>query len=286
MIGEKKGNTVARWIRTHKYWTSIIVLFIALMLPVVLRHGEVNQQYAFLILLFWLGALVGGIIWSIQAKRKGLTLLTIGPFLAVLVLFAWFSILTTSSYGVAGDIANIVFWGFLALLTVPFLFFGIKRYSKRLEPRTVQRVEKVIMPTKAFHEQASKEEPEVKKAEETTLAKRLPKIYSIAGIVFIVIGILILLWSILLTILTGQNNTLVYLMGATMTGVRFWYYFGQSKPIVTGIVFIVIGILTLLWSITSTIVGEHHVLFYATGAFLTGYGFWHYFWKSKSIRKK
>ncbi|HEX76638.1 MAG TPA: hypothetical protein G4O12_08700 [Dehalococcoidia bacterium] len=128
--------------------------------------------------------------------------------------------------------------------------------------------------------------PEVKRTEETTLAKRLPKIYKIAGIVFIVIGVLTLLWSILLTILAGQNNTLVYLMGATMTGVGFWYYLGQSKPIVTGIVFIVIGILTLLWSITSTTVGEHHVLFYLTGAFLTGYGFWHYFRKSKSIKRQ
>lgn len=232
MGGEKKGNTVTRWIRTHKYWTHVIVLFIVLMLPVVIpmvRGVEGNEQYGFVLLGFWLYALVGGIIWSILAKKRGLTLLTVGSFLAVLVLFTWFSILTTSSYGAAGDIANIVFWGFLTLLTVPFLFFGIKRYSKRLEPRTVQQVEKVIMPTKVSHKQVSKEEPEVEKAEETTLAKRLPKIYKIVGLIFIVIGLLILLWSILFHIVAGQYNMLLYLMGAIMTGWGFWYYFWMSK---------------------------------------------------------
>ena len=75
------------------------------------------------------------------------------------------------------------------------------------------------------------EEPEVKKAEETTLAKRLPKIYKITGMVFIVIGILILLWSIMLTIIAGKTDILTYLMAAIMTGFGFWYYFWKSKPI-------------------------------------------------------
>ncbi len=200
------------------------------MLPVVVVPNEkLNQQYPFLILYFWFFALLGGIIWSILAKKRGLTLLTLGSFLAVVGLFGLLNTLP-SSYDPTYDFANMVLWGFPTLLAMLFLFFGIKRYSKRLEPRTVQQVEKVIMPTKVFHEQVSKEEPEVKEAEETTLAKRLPKIYEITGIVFIVIGILILLWSILLTI-TGINGMLYYLIGAIMTGIGFWYYFWISKPI-------------------------------------------------------
>jgi len=73
------------------------------------------------------------------------------------------------------------------------------------------------------------EEPEVKKAKKTTLAERLPKIYKIVGIVFIVFGILILLWSILFTIL-GYYEILLYLMGILITGFGFWYYFWMSKP--------------------------------------------------------
>ncbi len=73
------------------------------------------------------------------------------------------------------------------------------------------------------------EENEVKKPEKTTLAERLPKIYKIVGIVFIVFGVLTLLWSILFTIL-GYYEILFYLMGALITGFGFWYYFWKSKP--------------------------------------------------------
>ena len=231
-MGVKKGNRVVKWIRTHKYWTHVIVLFIVLMLPVVLpmvRGVEGNEQYGFVLLGFWLYALVGGIIWSILAKKRGLTLLTVGSFLAVLGLFGLLSTLP-SSYDPTYDFANMVLWGFPTLLGMLFLFSGIKRYSKRLEPRTVQQVEKVIMPTKVFHEQVSMKEPEVKKPEKTTLAERLPKIYKIVGIVFIVFGVLTLLWSILFTIL-GYYEILLYLMGALITGFGFWYYFCKSKSI-------------------------------------------------------
>ena len=133
--------------------------------------------------------------------------------------------------------------------------------------------------------------PEVKKSEEVVFTKRWSKAYKIAGIIFIVMGILILLWSIVLTLLTGftmltdVNDTLIFLMGVIMTGIGFWYYFLESKPIVTGIVYIILGILTLLWSIISTIAGINNWLFYITGTFMLGYGFWHYFWKCKRIKR-
>jgi hypothetical protein len=65
------------------------------------------------------------------------------------------------------------------------------------------------------------------------LVKRLPKIYRIAGIVFIVFGILTLLWSTISVVFAPDhkdilNDIMIFLMGAIMTGTGFWYCFWKS----------------------------------------------------------
>lgn len=217
-----------KWIKTHKYWTTIIILFVILTLPVVIVGGEnINEQYPFLFLFFWFFALLGGIIWSILTKRKGMTLLTIGSFMAVLGVIGLYSTLLYS-YDPEYGVANAVLWGLPTLLGILCLFFGIKRYVRRLKPGMVKQSEKIIKP-KVFHEQVSKEEQEVREAKGTTSGKRWPKIYKILGIVFIVVGVLTLLWSIIFYILTGLYEILHYLLGATMAGIGCWYYFWMSK---------------------------------------------------------
>lgn len=130
------------------------------------------------------------------------------------------------------------------------------------------------------------EEPEVKKAEEKNLAMRFPKVYKTLAIFVIVVGILILLWSIMLTTIAGKTDTLVYLMAVTMIGLGLWYYyFWKSKPIIAGIALMVAGISALLWGVISTVAAGRIDWFYIfvtlTGAVETAIGFWYGFRKSK-----
>lgn len=72
-----KRRGVGHWIRNHKFWTSVIILFVLVNILGLLNllntfeTGRLCGYYIFL----------GGLIWSIQARRRGLTMITLGSLL-------------------------------------------------------------------------------------------------------------------------------------------------------------------------------------------------------------
>jgi hypothetical protein len=73
-----KRRGVGQWIRNHKFWSSVIILFVVVEVLSLFNlinpagAGETLGVYIFF----------GGLIWSVQAKRRGLTMITVGSLLA------------------------------------------------------------------------------------------------------------------------------------------------------------------------------------------------------------
>lgn len=134
MIKGEKGTTIVQWVKNHKFWSSVIILFVILMIlsPFNLFNpfglGRLLGYYTF----------IGGIIWSVQVKKKGLTLITLGSILAVTALVFWWFTLDTGSEGFNIGIAS----GF-TFLSALLLFSGIKRYRSRLQDKESTKNENI-----------------------------------------------------------------------------------------------------------------------------------------------
>lgn len=134
MIKREKGIKVIQWIQNHKFWSSVIVLFVILMILSPFEFfnafevGRLLGYYSF----------IGGIIWSVQAKKKGLTLITLGSIFAVTTLGFWWFTLDTGSEGFNVGIASC-----FTFLSVLFLFLGVKRYRNRLRDKEAIKNENI-----------------------------------------------------------------------------------------------------------------------------------------------
>ena len=121
-----KIGAAGQWIRNHKFWSSVIILFVA---GTVL--GSFNLLNTFETgRLLGIFILFGGLIWSIQAKKKGLTLITMGSvFIPVAILLWWFVV-------EAPSVVAVVFAVLFTFLSGLFLLIGIGRHrgiSKEVE---------------------------------------------------------------------------------------------------------------------------------------------------------
>jgi hypothetical protein len=116
-----KRRGVGQWIRNHKFWSSVIILFV--LVEVLSLFHLVNGVEA-----GYTGGVYtafGGLIWSIQAKRKGLTMITLGSFFAATAIMFW----VIPIVGGFADIeVAIGIAAFFTLSSVLFLLFGIRRY--------------------------------------------------------------------------------------------------------------------------------------------------------------
>jgi len=117
-----KRRGVGQWIRNHKFWSSVIILFV--LVEVLSLFNLINAYEA-----GYTGGVytaLGGLIWSIQAKRKGLTMITVGSFFALTAILWWAIAISGGFADMEGFAIGMA--GFLTLSSVLFLLFGIRRY--------------------------------------------------------------------------------------------------------------------------------------------------------------
>jgi len=119
---QMKRRGVGQWVRNHKFWSSVIILFVI---------GEVLSLFN-LVNALGLGRTLGvyiffgGLIWSIQARRRGLTMITLGSLLAPTAIILWVIAIAGGFVGVEGTAMGIA--GFFTFLSVLFILWGIGRY--------------------------------------------------------------------------------------------------------------------------------------------------------------
>jgi len=121
-------RAVGQWMGNHKFWSSVIILFV---IGIVLGSFNLLNTYGTGRLL-GIYILFGGLIWSIQAKKRGLTLITMGSvFIPVAILCWWF-------VAEAPSVVIVVFAVLFTFLSGLFLLIGIRRYrgiGKEVETR-------------------------------------------------------------------------------------------------------------------------------------------------------
>jgi hypothetical protein len=123
----KNGSRVAWWVKNHKFWTSAIVLCIVESLMVSFIHSPGLAKFLGNLMGAYL--LFGGLIWSIRAKKKGLTLMTLGAlFLASSLPVLLIMLLMRDGYGIA-------LTGWMTLVSGLMLYFGIRRYLRQKRER-------------------------------------------------------------------------------------------------------------------------------------------------------
>ena len=129
---QKIGNRTILWTRNHKFWTSALVLLIIAMAvrffgPGV-SIGPWRVSYLFFFGLLFYYTLIGGLIWSGYARKKGMTIITLGIYFALISLYSWWLIISRWEFEAAGFSIALIF----SLLSISLLFLGIKRYRRWL----------------------------------------------------------------------------------------------------------------------------------------------------------
>jgi hypothetical protein len=117
-----KRRGVGQWIRNHKFWSSVIILFVVVEVLSLFNlinpagAGETLGVYIFF----------GGLIWSVQAKRRGLTMITVGSLLAPTAILLWVIFIAGGFADTEGFAIGMA--GFFTFLSVLFILWGIVRY--------------------------------------------------------------------------------------------------------------------------------------------------------------
>jgi len=135
-------HAVGQWMGNHKFWSSVIILFVVgtvLGLFNLLNTFETGRLLGIYILF-------GGLIWSIQAKKKGLTLITMGSVFAPIAILLWWFVVEDPS------VVAVVFAVLFTLLSGLFMLIGIGRY---------RRIGKEVETGKSANEQLKKEQANV-----------------------------------------------------------------------------------------------------------------------------
>jgi len=117
-----KRRGVGQWIRNHKFWSSVIILYVVgfvlslFNLVNATGLGETLGAYVFF----------GGLIWSIQARRRGLTMITLGSLLAPTAIIFWVISIGGGFAGIEGFAIGIA--SVFTFFSVLFILWGIRRY--------------------------------------------------------------------------------------------------------------------------------------------------------------
>jgi hypothetical protein len=135
-------RAVGQWMGNHKFWSSVIMLFAVI---TVLGSFNLLNTYGTGRLL-GIYILFGGLIWSIQAKKKGLTLITMGAVFAPVAILLWWFVVEASS------VVAVVFAVLFTFLSGLFMLIGIGRY---------RRISKKVETGKSANEQFKEEQANV-----------------------------------------------------------------------------------------------------------------------------
>jgi Na+/proline symporter len=125
---------VIHWVKTHKFWTSVIVLFI---IAIAVRAfdpsisiGTWRVSYLFFFGLSFYYILIGGLIWSGYTGKKGMSMITLGVFSAWIALISWLTILSHWDIDMDYiDLDSLMIAVISTFLSVLLIYFGVKRYK-------------------------------------------------------------------------------------------------------------------------------------------------------------
>ncbi|MDD4923903.1 MAG: hypothetical protein PHF74_03585 [Dehalococcoidales bacterium] len=129
-------NFVLKWIKTHRFWTSVIILWtLHLALSFVpLNLLDMGGVLEFILSSQFLGyyTFIGGITWSFRCKKVGYTLMTIG---VVSSLMAFNILIKFYVYHVAGLEpyylpSNYIMLSIFLICGALFIYFGNLRYRQ------------------------------------------------------------------------------------------------------------------------------------------------------------
>lgn len=116
------ANRIIHWMKTNKFWASVIALLIITIVVRVLNPFTFGYAIFFNFALYY--TLFGGLIWSGYTGKKGMSMISLGIFFALLSLSSLWTILSHLKFDAVG-FSIVSTW---TLLSVSLLFFGIKRY--------------------------------------------------------------------------------------------------------------------------------------------------------------
>lgn len=131
-----KFNNVLTWIKAHRFWTSVIILW---GLHIILSLFPLNLLDMGGILEFMLSSqflgyytFIGGIAWSFNRKKEGYTLMTLG---VVSLLLAFNILIKFYVYINAGlqpyaDYSNYIMLSIALTCGTVCLYFGKQRYRR------------------------------------------------------------------------------------------------------------------------------------------------------------
>ena len=131
MNNQNLGNNIINWIKTHKFWTSVILLGVTVIAFRTFGYPSLTFGLFYNLLLWYV--LVGGLIWSGYTNKKGMTFITLGIVLALMVLFPWMRTSKGATFGIEGYALII---GEI-LMSILFIWIGTKRYKHWLRNQEV-----------------------------------------------------------------------------------------------------------------------------------------------------
>jgi hypothetical protein len=129
-------DSVIKWIKTHRFWTSVIILWdLHLALSFIpLNLLDMGGVLAYILSSQFLGyyTIIGGITWSLRQKKAGYSLISIG---IGLLLIAFNIPVKFYVYAVAGlqpyqYLFNFVMLSAALICGIICLYFGNRRYRQ------------------------------------------------------------------------------------------------------------------------------------------------------------
>lgn len=115
---------VKSWVTNHKFWMSVI-LFGIILAGFRIFSDPLTYGLVYLLLLWY--TTIGGLIWSGCTRKKGMTFITLGIIIALMILFPLMRRPMKVTFGIEGYGIIIV----EVLLSAFLIWIGIRRYKQR-----------------------------------------------------------------------------------------------------------------------------------------------------------
>ena len=114
---------IKNWVTNHKFWMSVI-LFGIILAGFRIFSDSLTYGLVYLLLLWYTA--IGGLIWSGYTRKKGMTFITLGVVVALMVLFPLMRRPMKVTFGM--EDYGIIFVE--VLLSALLVWVGIRRYKQ------------------------------------------------------------------------------------------------------------------------------------------------------------